>query len=60
METFLHHRFKAGAEGECRFSGSGSAAKGDNADLFIEQEIQGDPLFGASSMKAKSASISAD
>ncbi|MDQ0305865.1 hypothetical protein J2S46_000421 [Kitasatospora herbaricolor] len=52
--------FEAGAEGEGGLAGAGASAHGDDADLGVEEQVEGDALFGAASAQAEGFAVAAD
>ena len=42
----LHDGFEAGAEGERGLAGASPSAERDDADLVVEQQVEGDALLG--------------
>ena len=56
----LHHGLEAGAQRERGLAGAGAAAEGDDADLGVEQHLQGDPLLGRAAVDAERLAVAAD
>ena len=55
----LHDRLEPGAERERRLAGAGAAAEADDADVGVEQEVEGDPLLGAAAVQAEGVAVAA-
>ena len=55
----LEHRLEPGAQRERRLAGAGAAAERDDADVGVEQEVEGDPLLGAAAVQAEGVAVAA-
>jgi hypothetical protein len=49
----LHHRLEPGAQRQRGLAGAGPAAERHDADLRVQQEVEGDPLLGAAAAQAE-------
>ena len=55
----LHHRLEARAQGHRGLAGAGPAAERDDADLGVEQHLEGDPLLGGAAVDAERLAVAA-
>ena len=59
MGSAFENRFQARTQCQCRLSGAGLAAEGDDSDRLVEQQIQRDPLFGGSAPQSEHLAVTA-
>ena len=55
----LQGGLEAGAQRQRRLAGAGAAAQRDDADLGVEQHLQGDPLLGGAAVDAERLAVAA-
>ena len=55
----LHHRLQARAQRQRGLAGAGAAAERDDADLGVEQQVEGDPLLGGAAVQAERLAVAA-
>ena len=56
----LHDRLEAGAERERRLARAGAAAEADDADVGVEEQVEGDALLGAAAVQAERVAVAPD
>ena len=55
----LEHRFEPGREREHALAGAGAAAEADDADLLVEQDVDGDVLLGRTTAEVEHGLVGA-
>ena len=56
----LEHGLETGAQGQRRLAGAGPATERDDADLGVEQQVEGDALLGRPAVDAEGLPVTAD
>ena len=59
LRPALHDRLEPGAQGERRLAGAGAPAEADDADVGVEEQVEGDPLLGAPAVQAERVTVPA-
>ena len=59
MLAALEHGLESGAQRERGLAGAGAAAERHDADLGVEQQVEGDALLGAAAVQAERLAIAA-
>ena len=60
MLAALEDRLEARAQGERTLARAGATTQGDDPDIGIEQEVQGDALLRAASVQAEGLAVTAN